>query len=72
MTSELQLDDYDDDIEEIEDEDFAFILDGDGELKSILVPENLDNIPDSVYHIFKIFGITDPDEINERLGRTIH
>ena len=46
--------DIDDDISE---EDFGFILDRDGNLKSVFLPENMDDIPDKVMEILELFEI---------------
>lgn len=46
--------DIDDDITE---EDFGFILDRDGNLKSVFLPDNTDNIPDKVLEILELFEI---------------
>lgn len=46
--------DIDDDISE---EDFGFILDREGNLKSVFLPENIDDIPDKVMEILELFEI---------------
>lgn len=60
---------YDD---EISDEDYGFIIDSNGDLKSVFMAEHYDEIPEKVYAIFKIFGIDDPEEVNKRMGHTVH
>ena len=51
--------------EELENGDYEFIIRADGELKSILIPEDLmDDPPRSVKKILKIFGITDIHSLN--------
>ena len=66
---EVDVDEYD---SEITSDDYVFILDADGNLKSVLVPEEYEEIPDSVFAIFEIFGIDDPEEVHSRLGRVVH
>jgi len=46
--------------EELEDGDYEFVIRADGELKSIMIPDDLmDDPPKSVKKILKIFGIVD-------------
>lgn len=67
------IDDIDDEyLNEITDEDYGFILDAEGELKSVFMAHHYDTIPEKVYAVFKLFGIDDPDEINKRISHTIH
>lgn len=58
--------------DEISDDDYGFILDAEGNLKSVFIPEDYDEIPEKVYAIFKLFGIEDIDEIHARIGHVIH
>jgi len=46
--------DIDDDISE---EDFGIILDREGNLKSVFLPDNIDDVPDKVLEILELFGI---------------
>lgn len=46
-----------DDIDDIEDDDYGFILDRNGNLKSVFLPENTDDIPDKVLEILELFEI---------------
>lgn len=69
IDDEVDMDEYD---SEITGDDYVFILDSDGNLKSVLVPEDYEEIPESVLAIFEVFGITDEDEVNARLGHTLH
>jgi hypothetical protein len=56
--------------EELEDGDYEFVIRADGELKSIMIPEDLmDDPPKSVKKILKIFGITDIHLLN---NSTLH
>jgi hypothetical protein len=60
------------DEEEITDDDFGFILDGEGNLKSVFVPVEYEIIPEKVYAIFKLYGIEDETEIHARIGHVVH
>jgi hypothetical protein len=51
-------------------DDFGFIIGPDGELKSMMIPEHLmDDPPEEVQMILKLFGI---DDINQSEIRTLH
>ena len=50
---ESDIDDFDD----ISDDDYGFILDREGNLKSVFLPENTDEIPDKVLEILELFEI---------------
>lgn len=54
--------DIDDDIT---DDDFGFILDRDGNLKSVFLPENLDDIPDKVMDILELFDIDSIESLRD-------
>jgi hypothetical protein len=58
--------------EEISADDYGFILDSNGKLKSVLMPEDYDEIPEKVIEVFNMFGVTNIDEIYARLGHTLH
>ena len=46
--------------EEFEDGDYEFVINANGELKSIMIPEDLmDDPPKSVARILKMFGVKD-------------
>ena len=48
-------------------EDFGFIIGPDGELKTLMVPENLmDDPPEEVKIILELFGITNIHHIDNR------
>lgn len=50
----------DDDYEDIDVDDFAFVISADGNLKSLMIPEHLmDDPPKEVVKVLKIFGIED-------------
>jgi hypothetical protein len=51
-------------------EDFTFVLDSEGSLKSFSVPQHLmDNVPEEVALILSLFGI---DDIYDLSNKTIH
>lgn len=50
---ESNTDEYDD----ILDDDYGIILDRNGNLKSVFLPENTDDVPEVVLEILKIFDI---------------
>jgi hypothetical protein len=52
---------YDDD--EISPEDYGFILDANGDLKSVFMPENCMELPEAVKKICEVFGIDNPNDI---------
>ena len=69
LAEELAFEDglYDTDIS---NEDYGFIFGPDGELKSVFLPENLPfNTPENIQKIFEIFGITDPEQLD---NTTLH
>jgi hypothetical protein len=56
---------------EISDEDYGFILGPDGNLKSVFLPETLPfKTPKNIAKILKMFGITDPEQLND--NTTLH
>jgi hypothetical protein len=64
LSEELAVEDglYDSDIG---DEDYGFILGPDGELKSLFLPDVLPfKQPKNVAKIFKMFGIRDPEQLD--------
>lgn len=63
---EFSVDDNDD----YDEGDFGFVIGADGELKSIMIPEELmDDPPKEVQKILKIFGIKN---IHQLEPRTLH
>jgi hypothetical protein len=53
-----------------EDDDFGFIISSDGELKSMMIPEELmDDPPPEIEKILNIFGIKNIHILD---GRTLH
>lgn len=64
------IENIDDDFEEYDERDFGFIISPEGELKSIMFPENLmDDPPKEIKRILKIFGIKD---LNDITPKTLH
>jgi hypothetical protein len=50
---------------DISNEDYGFILDSNGELKSIFLPEHVPfKAPKTVNKILRIFGISDVDNVD--------
>ena len=59
-----------DDDDDFSDTDYGFIIDANGELKTMMLPEELmDNPPSSIKKILRIFGIKD---IHQFEPRTLH
>jgi hypothetical protein len=59
-----------DDDDDFNDTDYGFIIDSNGDLKTMMLPEELmDNPPSSIKKILKIFGIKD---IHQFEPRTLH
>lgn len=62
------LEDTDEDVYTADD--FGFIISPDGELKSVMLPENyVDELPIEVQMILKIFNITDFNQLEDK---TLH
>jgi hypothetical protein len=56
---------------DINEGDYGFILDAEGELKSIFLPENIPfKAPKNVNKILKLFGI--PDVENVDIDQSVH
>ena len=56
--------------DDFDDTDYGFIIDANGDLKTMMLPEELmDNPPSSIKKILKIFGIKD---IHQFETRTLH
>ncbi len=62
--------DYYDD--EISDEDYGFIFDADGNLKSVFLPDSVLEVPETIQAILDIFGIDDIDQLEYGNSKTIH
>lgn len=64
----VEIEEYEE--EEIDADDFGFIISPDGELKSLMYPENLmEDPPEEIKMILRIFGIDSIDDID---NRTLH
>lgn len=64
LSEELAIEDgfYENDISE---EDYGFVFGPDGELKSVFLPDNMPfKTPDNIQKLLSIFGINDPDQLN--------
>lgn len=69
IVEEIDDEEYDDE-DDFNDDDYGFIINADGTLKTMMLPEDLmDNPPKSVMKILKIFGIKD---IHSLEPRTLH
>ena len=67
-TSAVEVEDLEDD--EYDPSDYGFIISADGELKSIMYPEDLmGEPPEEIKLIMKIFGIPDIETME---NRTLH
>lgn len=66
-----KVNDVDDDVEDddFEDGDFGFIISPNGELKTMMLPELMEDPPLEVRRILKIFGIKNIHQIEPR---TLH
>ena len=64
----VEIEEYEE--EEIDADDFGFIIGPDGELKSLMYPENLmEDPPEEIKMILRIFGIDSIDDID---NKTLH
>jgi hypothetical protein len=64
----VEIEEYEE--EEIDADDFGFIIGPDGELKSLMYPEHLmEDPPEEIKMILRIFGIDSIDDID---NRTLH
>lgn len=58
---------------EISDDDYGFILDSDGNLKSVFFPESADfEVPETVQAILDIFGVDNISQLEHGQNKTIH
>jgi hypothetical protein len=69
--NEIPVENFDEaDDDDFDPSDFGFIISADGELKSMMYPDELlEDPPEEIQLILKLFGISD---INELSNRTIH
>lgn len=70
--SDLELDLDSEDIEVIEETDYAIVIGPDGKLKSIFMPEGYvdEEIPENIQKIMAIFGVADATDV--ATTRTLH
>lgn len=62
-----ELEEYEDD-DELDHDDFSFIIGSDGNLKSMSIPKHLmDDPPEEVKMILEMFGIDDIHQIGVRI-----
>lgn len=55
---------------EVEDTDYVFIVDGDGDLKAVFMPlDESSEIPAKAKKLFKFFGINNPESVTPH---TVH
>jgi hypothetical protein len=67
LSEELAIEDGLYDLE-ISEDDYGFILSPDGELKSMMLPENMPfDVPEKLAKIFEILGYTESSD-----GNTLH
>jgi hypothetical protein len=65
----VSIEEYEED-SDLGPDDFSFVISGDGELKSFMIPEHLmDDPPEEITLILKLFGI---DDIHELGCNTLH
>jgi hypothetical protein len=65
-TSAVEVEDLEDD--EYDPSDYGFIISADGELKSIMYPENLmGEPPEEIQLILKLFGVGDIETAENRI-----
>lgn len=62
------IDDYQtDDVEEMDEDDYGFIIGADGELKSVIFPELLmEDPPRQIKKILKMYGIKNIHDVIEK------
>ncbi len=52
------------DDEDIADNDYVFVIGPDGDLKSVLLPDDVPfELPENIAKILEVYGITDVDDI---------
>ena len=69
QSTDVLIDEYEEHNEDAAD-DFTFVLNSDGSLKSFSIPQHLmEEIPDEVQLILELYGI---DDIHQLSSRTIH
>lgn len=56
----------------ISDDDYGFIFDSDGNLKSVFLPDDVLEVPETIQMILDIFGIDDIAQLEHGHSKTIH
>ena len=72
LTEELAIEDgfYED---EISEDDYGFIFDSNGNLKSAFFPDNLPfKTPENIQKILELFGYSDPEQLMDLENNTLH
>ena len=71
--TEIREEEYDEFIDnEISDDDYGFIFDTDGNLKSVFLPDEVFEVPETIQAILDIFGIDDIAQLEHGHSKTIH
>lgn len=70
-TIDQEQDDFYDDA--ISDDDYGFIFDSEGNLKSAFFPDDAEfNVPETIQAILDIFGIDDIAQLEHGHSKTLH
>ena len=58
--NELEDISEDDFFDSLDDNDFVFVLNSEGELKTLVLPEQYDSdqVPENIINVLKVFGLT--------------
>lgn len=59
-------------LDEIGLDDYGFIFDAEGNLKTVLMPEDYTEIPEKIIELFKLIGVTEIEDIHARVGHILH
>jgi hypothetical protein len=72
VTENLDYDDQDDMYDtEIADDDYGFIFDSNGDIKSVFLPDHIPSqLPEKIQKLLELFGINDIDNIDG--SQTLH
>jgi hypothetical protein len=71
LAEDLDLEEGLGEFDDLEEDDYIFVIKGDGTLKNVIFPPEVDfEYSEKILEIFRIIGINDPDAL---LGdRTLH
>ena len=74
QSNDIEIEDELDDsvLNEIAADDYGFIFDTEGNLKTVLMPEDYNEIPEKIIQLFKLIGVEDIEEIHARIGHILH